>query len=310
VSAGGVIRTVAGGGGRGACGDGARATAACLGTPRGIAAEKVRGGGFLIPDTDNRRIRRVRDGVIRTVAGPRGFRAPFAVSALPDGGFLVADPSAHRIRRVSASGRVTTVAGTGRAGFSGDGGSARRARLDGPHGVYVLADGGFLVADTFNHRIRRVSPGGRITTVAGTSRRGYAGDGGDATRARLNQPKGVAVGPDGGLLIADANNDAVRYVAPGRPARLAVAVRGRIVRAARGRAVDVPIVSTLEATVRVTVLSSAGRPVRSEVAQVGAGVTGVSLPAGLGEGRRRIVVRARGGGGRASSDRSVLLVGG
>src|SRR4051812_11092344 len=149
VSAGGIIRTVAGGRG-GFCGDGGRATGACLGTPRGIAAEKVEGGGFLIPDTDNRRIRRVRNGIIRTVAGPRGYRGPFGVSAYRDGSFLVADAGAHLIRKVSPSGRVVRVAGTGRAGFSGDGGNAKRARLDSPHGVYALDDGGFLVADTKN----------------------------------------------------------------------------------------------------------------------------------------------------------------
>ena len=156
VSGSGIIRTVAGGRG-GFCGDGGRATGACLGTPRGIAAEKVRGGGFLIPDTDNRRIRRVRNGVIRTVAGPRGFRGPFAVSAYDDGSFLVADAGAHLVRKVSASGRVTRVAGTGRAGFSGDGGNAKRARLDSPHGVFALDDGGFLIADTKNSRIRMVT---------------------------------------------------------------------------------------------------------------------------------------------------------
>jgi hypothetical protein len=308
VSGSGVIRTVAGSGARGGCGDGGRATAACLGTPRGVAAEKVSGGGFLIPDTDNRRIRRVRNGVIRTVAGPRGMRGPFAVSALKDGGFLYADAGAHVVRRVSRSGRITTVAGTGRPGFGGDGGSAKRARLDAPHGVFALDDGSFLIADTFNHRVRLVSPAGRITTVAGSSRRGYTGDGGEATRARLNQPKGVAATPDGGLVIADANNDAIRYVAPEQPRRLAVAVPGRVVRGRRGRAIAVPVVSTLDATVRVTVLSSAGRAVRSVVAPARAGRTGVTLAAGLGPGRRRVVVRARGEEGRVSTDRSILLV--
>jgi streptogramin lyase len=307
VSRGGIIRTVAGGRG-GFCGDGGRAVGACLGTPRGIAAEKVRGGGFLIPDTDNRRIRRVRDGVIRTVAGPRGFRGPFAVSALEDGGFLVADAGAHLVRLVSRTGRVTRVAGTGRPGFSGDGGNAKRARLNSPHGVFALPDGSFLIADTKNSRVRLVSKSGRITTVVGSSRRGFTGDGGPPTRARLNQPKGIATTPDGGMVVADAENDAIRYIAPEKPSRLAVAVRGRIVRGRRGRAVDVPVVSTLDATVRVTVLSSAGRVVRSVTKAAAAGRTAVEIPAGLGPGRRRILVRARASGGRASTARSTLLV--
>jgi hypothetical protein len=307
VSASGIIRTVAGGRG-GFCGDGGRAAGACLGTPRGIAAEKVRGGGFLIPDTDNRRIRRVRNGVIRTVAGPRGFRGPFAVSAYDDGSFLVADAGAHLVRRVSASGRVTRVAGTGRAGFSGDGGNAKRARLDSPHGVFALDDGGFLIADTKNSRIRMVTRGGRITTIAGSSRRGFTGDGGPATGARLNQPKGVATTPDGGLVIADAENDAIRYIAPAKPKRLAVAIRGRIVRGTRGKALDVPVVSTLGATVRVSVLSSSGRAVRSVTAKAGAGRTDVELAAGLGPGRRRLVVRARASSGAVATARATVLI--
>jgi hypothetical protein len=322
VSASGIIRTVAGGR-AGFCGDGGRATGACLGTPRGIAAEKVRGGGFLIPDTDNRRIRRVRNGVIRTVAGSGrpGARAgdggpatrakmsgPFAVSAYKDGSFLIADAGAHVVRRVSKNGRITTVAGTGRAGFSGDGGNAKRARLDSPHGVFALDDGGFLIADTKNSRVREVSPSGRITTIAGSSRRGFTGDGGPATRARLNQPKGVATTPDGGLVIADAENDAIRYIAPEKPKRLAVAVRGRIVRGRRGKALDVPVIATLSSTVRVTVLSSAGRAVRTVTTKASAGRTDVEIPAGLGPGRRGVVVRSRTAAGSVSTARATVLI--
>jgi len=324
VSASGIIRTVAGGRG-GFCGDGGRATGACLGTPRGIATEKLRGGGFLIPDTDNRRIRRVRGGVIRTVAGSGrpGARAgdggpatrakmsgPFAVSSFRDGSFLIADAGAHVVRRVSENGRITTVAGTGRPGFNGDGGNAKRARLNSPHGVFALGDGGFLVADTKNHRVRMVTANGRITTIGGSSRRGFTGDGGPATRARLNQPKGVATTPDGGLVIADAENDAVRYIAPDRPKRLAVAVRGRIVRASRGKAFAIPVVTSLDATVRVTVLSSAGRAVRSVTAKATVGRTAVEIPAGLGPGRRRVVVRARGARASVSTARATVLVSG
>ena len=233
---------------------------------------------------------------------------PFAVSAYDDGSFLVADAGAHLVRKVSASGRVTRVAGTGRAGFSGDGGNAKRARLDSPHGVFALDDGGFLIADTKNSRIRMVTRSGRITTIAGSSRRGFTGDGGPATRARLNQPKGVATTPDGGLVIADAENDAIRYVAPTRPARLAVAIRGRIVRGSRGKALDVPVIATLGATVRVTVMSSAGRAVRSVTAKADAGRTDVELAAGLGPGRRRVVVRARTAGGSVATARATVLI--
>lgn len=256
---------MAGSGRAGFSGDGGRATAARIATPRGVAAEKVAGGGFLIPDTDNRRIRRVRDGVIRTVAG------------------------------------------TGRRGFSGDGGPATRARLAGPHDVWALDDGGFLVADTINDRVRLVDRDGTIRTVTGTGRRGLRGDGGRAARTRLNQPKAVATTPDGGILIGDASNDVVRWVAPPRPRRLAVAVPGRTVRARRGRPARISVVATLAASVRVSVLSSSGRPVRSQTASLPAGKGTVTLAAGLGRGRRAVLVRAR-AGQRIASARTVLVV--
>jgi hypothetical protein len=322
VSRSGVIRTVAGSGPAGFSGDGGRATAARIATPRGVAAEKVAGGGFLIPDTDNRRIRRVRDGVIRTVAGTGrpGRRAgdggpatrarlsgPFGISTRRDGGFYICDAGADVVRLVSRTGRITTVAGTGRRGFSGDGGPATRARLAGPHNVWALDDGGFLVADTINDRVRLVDRDGTIRTVAGTGRRGRRGDGGPAARARLNQPKAVATTPDGGILIGDASNDVVRWVAPPRPRRLAVAVPGRAVRARRGRPARISIAATLAASVRVSVLSSSGRPVRSLTASLPAGKGTVTLAAGLGRGRRAVLVRAR-AGQRIASARTVLVV--
>jgi hypothetical protein len=173
--------------------------------------------------------------------------------------------------------------------------------------VWALDDGGFLVADTINDRVRRVDRDGTITTVAGTGRAGYGGDGGPAALARLNQPKAVAATPDGGILIGDASNDVVRWVAPPRPARLAVALPGRVTRARSGRAARIAVVTTLAASVRVTLLSSAGRRIRSQAASLPAGKSAVSLAAGLGPGRRQVLVRAR-AGERTTSARGVLVV--
>jgi hypothetical protein len=317
VSSRGVIRTVAGTGAQGFGGDGGRATRARIDTPRGIAAERVRGGGFLIPDTDNRRIRRVRKSVIRTVAGNGrpgrragdGGRAtgarmsgPFAVSARRDGGFYIADAGADVVRLVSRRGRITTVAGTGRRGFAGDGGPAKRARLAGPHGISALDDGGFLIADTLNNRVRRVLPDGRIVTVAGRAARGYRGDGGRATRARLNQPKAVAMTPDGGILIGDALNDAVRWIAPDEPRRLAVAIPGRRVRAGTGETARVVVVSTLEARVRVTLTPSGA----TATARVEPGRTAVTVQVASAEsGRVSVIARAR---GQVATARATLVV--
>ena len=222
----GIITTVAGTGARGFSGDGGPAVAARIDNPRGVTA--LQDGGFLIPDTDNHRVRRVYpDGTIETVAGTgiAGFsgdgepalsaqlRSPFGVAAIADGGFLVVDAGNQRIRRVSRDGIITTVAGTGVSGFSGDGGPATAAQLDRPHAVAVLPDGGFLIADTFNNRVRRVSRSGVITTVAGTGVAGFSDGDGTAATAELNLPKALAVLPDRtGFLVGDAANNRIRLV--------------------------------------------------------------------------------------------------
>jgi DNA-binding beta-propeller fold protein YncE len=139
---------------------------------------------------------------------------PVAVAATSDGGFLIADAGGQRVRRVSPAGTITTVAGTGTVGFSGDGGAATAAELDDPIGVAATTDGGFLIADEGNSRVRRVSPAGTITTIAGTGTAGFSGDGSPATAARLNSPNGVAASADGGFLIADTSNARVRRVSP------------------------------------------------------------------------------------------------
>jgi hypothetical protein len=179
---------------------------------------------------------------------------PTALAALPDGGYLVADAEGQRIRRVSPAGVITTVAGTGRGGLTGDGGPATAARLNWPIGVAALADGSLAIADQRNNRVRLIDPAGTIrtlavltapdgvapaggggvlvvqdfenrvvrvdragnvTVVAGTGVRGFSGDGGPATAARLNRPQGVAAAADGGFLIADGSNRIRRVAADG-----------------------------------------------------------------------------------------------
>ncbi|MEX2196895.1 MAG: hypothetical protein WD844_16595 [Thermoleophilaceae bacterium] len=134
------------------------------------------------------------------------------MAATADGGFLIADADNHRVRRVSPAGTITTAAGTGTAGFSGDGAPATAAQLSFPAAVALTADGGFLIADIANNRVRRVSPAGTITTVAGTGTAGSLGDGGAATAAQLDAPAAVAATAEGGFLIADRGNHRVRFV--------------------------------------------------------------------------------------------------
>ena len=110
---------------------------------------------------------------------------PNDVAVDGSGNLYIADTDNHRIRRVDLSGTITTVAGTGESGFSGDDGPAVRARLYYPRGVAVDADGNLFVADSWNNRVRRVDPSGTITTVAGTGESGFSGDGGPAALAQL-----------------------------------------------------------------------------------------------------------------------------
>ena len=137
---------------------------------------------------------------------------PFGVAVTGDGGFLIGDTLNNLVRMVSADGVITRVAGTGPAGSAGDGGPATDAQLDGPAGVAVTADGGFLIADFFNNVVRKVSAGGVITRVAGTGTTGSFGDDGPATDAQLHNSSAVSATPDGGFLIADTFNQVVRKV--------------------------------------------------------------------------------------------------
>ncbi|WP_164716306.1 S-layer homology domain-containing protein [Paenibacillus whitsoniae] len=126
----------------------------------------------------------------------------------------IADTQNHRIRKIAANGDISTVAGTGTGGFSGDGGDATSAMLNQPTDVMMDGSGNMYIADSNNQRIRKVSADGKISTVAGasTGQAGYNGDGIAATSAKLNFPYGVALDKDGNLLIADTANSRVRQV--------------------------------------------------------------------------------------------------
>ncbi|TAN67540.1 MAG: PASTA domain-containing protein, partial [Methylobacter sp.] len=138
--------------------------------------------------------------------------SPAGIAVGPDGSLYIADGGNHRIRRVGVDGIITTVAGTGEYGYSGDGGSATQARLNFPKRIAVSSDGSLYITDTINHRIRRVGTDGIITTVAGTGQYGYSGDGGPATQAQLYYPVGIAIGADGSLYISDKSNHRIRRV--------------------------------------------------------------------------------------------------
>jgi sugar lactone lactonase YvrE len=225
------IETIAVGNGSSAfSGDGGPATAATLGGPAGLAVDSA--GNLFIADSANLRIRRVDavTGIITTVAGSGSFFPPgdggLAINAglgNPSGvavdgsGNLYITELQSRVRRVdAATGIITTFAGTGVAGYGGDGGLATSAQLFEPTGVAVNAAGDVFIADRWNSRVRRVAIAtGIITTYAGNAFYGYAGDGGPATAAALSYVWDVAFDPAGNLYIADINNQAIRRVAAG-----------------------------------------------------------------------------------------------
>ncbi|MFN2642360.1 MAG: SMP-30/gluconolactonase/LRE family protein [Actinomycetota bacterium] len=210
----------------GGVGDGGPATEARLFLPTGVSVDDTTGNVY-IADAGNSRIRSVNSsGEISTVAGSglEGYSSdgvpaiasklnrPYGVAVGPTGTFYIADTGNSRIRRVDASGTITTIAGTGAKGFSGDGGDATRAKLQTPFAVAAGPMNTIYVADTGNNRVRRVDGNGVIRTIAGSGAAGYSGDGGPATRARLYLPSSLAVDESGDVFVADLGNSRIRKI--------------------------------------------------------------------------------------------------
>lgn len=221
----GRIHVLAGSGEAGYTGDGGWATQARLNKPLDVAVDHA--GNVYIADTSNNVIRRVdRGGLITTVAGTgqRGFTgdggpataarlaAPTGVAVDRNGYLYIADYDNYRVRRV-VNGTITTFAGNGQYGWSGDGGEATAAMLRNPWDIVLAADGTMFIADTFNQRIRKVAPNGVISTYAGTGFSGFTGDGGAATAARLNSPSLLALDAANNLFITDSENRRIRVIA-------------------------------------------------------------------------------------------------
>jgi hypothetical protein len=220
-----IISTIAGNGTVGYSGDGGAATSGTMSYPTGVAIDN--NGNVYIADNNSNRIRKVNTlGIITTIAGTgtAGFsgdggpatsaqlNGPYGVAVDAIGNLYITDDLNYRIRKVSQTGIITTIAGNGTAGFSGDGGAATSGSINGANQITIDNNGNIFFADFFNNRIRKVSTSGVITTVAGNGTAGFGGDGGQATAGMLSHPAGVAIDDIGNIYIADNDNDRIRKV--------------------------------------------------------------------------------------------------
>lgn len=230
----GLISTVAGTGGkRGYAGDGGPATAALLGQPHSLQFGPD--GHLYLCDTGNHVVRRVeaRTGIITTVAGtgvagptPDGallagtpLRGPRAIDFDVQGRLWLATREGNQVFRLDlAAGRIHHVAGTGRPGFTGNGGPAREATLSGPKGLALDREGNVWLADTESHTIRRITPGGILELIAGTGRKGD-GPPGPGTACALARPHGLFIEADGSVLVGDSETHRLRRLLPPPNAR-------------------------------------------------------------------------------------------
>ncbi len=227
VSTAGIITTFAGTGVSGYSGDGRPATDAQLRQPFGLLADGT--GSLYITDYTDARIRKVSTtGIISTIAGTgttglySGDGGPATNAEIRIPSDLAVDEAGNLyfsqtgsvsvVRKVNAAGIISTVAGNGTSGFSGDGGAATLAQMNAPSGIAIDRTGNLYIADYRNDRIRKVNTFGIITTIAGSSVSGYAGDGGPATLAQLKRPTGVALDAAGNIFFSDMANYVVRKV--------------------------------------------------------------------------------------------------
>ncbi len=221
--------------GGGFSGDGGAPTLASLNRPHGVAFDSA--GNLYIADSGNNRIRKVdlQNNVITTFAGDGQARFggdsgdplraslnnPISVAVDSAGNVFINDAGNYRIRKIAPNGNINTIAGTNVSADSPDGPNAAGSAINSVEGIATDAFGNLYIAEAGGNKIREVTSDGRLITIAGNGKHGYAGDGGPAARASLGAPSGVAVDGDNTVYIADTDNDAIRVVAQGSIATIA-----------------------------------------------------------------------------------------
>ena len=220
-----IITTIVGDGRGVYGGDGGFASKASISTPNGIVLDKA--GNIYISDSKGSKIRKVNtSGIISTIAGwgsagMSGDGGPATAAKLnfpsgividKAGNIIFSDSYNYRIRKIDTAGIITTIVGTGIAGYTTDDTLAIHSRLNIPCGLALDDDGNLYIADRMNHRIRKVNTSGVITTIAGNGLATTRGDGGPATLASINRPNDVKISPDGALIIADTYGNAIRKI--------------------------------------------------------------------------------------------------
>lgn len=228
VDADGRIQTIVGTGVGARWGTGAApADQLTLFAPRGVHVD--RHGRLFIADTSGDVVRRLTSGgnVVPVAGAGRGgyggdggfrlaalFNNPYDLATDEDGNLYITDRLNDRVRKLDTRGTVTTVAGSGAIGFSGDGGPATLAAMNDPRGIAVGPEGHVYFCDTQNHRIRKIDGDGIITTVVGSGLKGHGGDGGPAAAAVIDEPYGIAFDADGYMYFSEAYSHVIRMVTP------------------------------------------------------------------------------------------------
>jgi sugar lactone lactonase YvrE len=222
------ISTIAGTGAGGHAGDGGSATTGQVFAPAGMARDAA--GNIYVADQFNNAVRKISGGNISTIAGTfvAGYSGdtgsatvataamlnqPFGVAVDGAGNIYIADMSNHRIRKVTSAGVISTIAGTGAAGYNGDGIQATAAKLYNPSGVAVDGHGNVYISDRWNNRIRKIDTGGVISTIAGTGAYGFNTDSWPSAKlAMVARPLGIMIDAAGSVIFADQDNSRIRKV--------------------------------------------------------------------------------------------------